>query len=64
MMACFAMNFKEDTLNLKDFIPLVLDTSIKIIDIDAGTGRIASPPKDTTKYNQWLSCQATFIKIL
>jgi hypothetical protein len=55
------LSFKEDTLNIKDFTPIVLDSSIKIVTIDEDGNELAEPPKDTTKYNQWLSCQATFL---
>lgn len=54
--------FKEDTLNIKEFTPHVLDTSIKIVAIDEEGNELPDPPKDTTNYNQWLSCQATFLK--
>lgn len=56
------LEFKEDTLNIKEFTPPILDTSIKIVAIDEEGNKLPDPPKDTTKYNQWLSCQATFLK--
>lgn len=56
------LEFKEDTLNVKEFAPHVIDTSIKIVAIDEEGNKILDPPKDATKYNQWLSCQATFLK--
>lgn len=56
------LSFKEDTLNVQDFTPIVLDSSIKIVAIEENGNELPDPPKDTTKYNQWLSCQATFLK--
>lgn len=56
------LSFKEDTLNIHDFNPIVLDSSIKIVSIDEDGNELHDPPKDTTKYNQWLSCQAIFQK--
>ncbi|GEM_PF-3665249 len=56
------LGFKEDTLNIQDFTPIVLDSSIKIVAIDEDANELPDPPKNTTKYNQWLTCQATFIK--
>lgn len=56
------LSFKEDTLNIQDFNPIVLDSSIKIVAIDEDGNKLPDPPKGTTKYNQWLSCQATFLK--
>jgi hypothetical protein len=56
------LSFKEDTLNIQDFKYIVLDTSIKIVAIDENGNELPYTPKDTTKYNQWLSCKATFIK--
>ncbi len=56
------VTFNEDTLNTKDFTPVVLDSSIKIVSIDENGNELPDPPRDTTKYNQWLSCQATFLK--
>jgi len=56
------LSFKEDTLNINDFTPLVLDSSIKIVSIDEFGNELPDPPRDTTKYNQWLSSQAIFQK--
>lgn len=56
------LNFKEDTLNIQDFNPIVLDSSIKIVAIDDDGNELPDPPKDTAIYNQWLSSQATFQK--
>jgi hypothetical protein len=56
------LNFKEDTLNIKEFTPHVIDTSIKIVSIDENGNELPDPPKDTTKYNQWFSTQAIFLK--
>lgn len=55
------LTFKEDTLNIIDFTPIVIDTSIKIVSIDENGNELPEPTKDTTKYNQWLSCQATYL---
>ena len=57
------LTFKEDTLNNEDFTPIVIDTSItiKIVSIDKNGNELPEPIKDTTKYNQWLSCQATYL---
>lgn len=56
------LEFMEDTLNGKEFTPHVIDTSIKIVAIDEDGKELPDPPKNTTKYNQWLSSQATFLK--
>ncbi|NII26923.1 hypothetical protein HB364_17670 [Pseudoflavitalea sp. X16] len=57
------LSFKEDTLNRKEFNPPIIDTSIMIVAIDPGTGKeLPDLPGDTAKYNQWLSCKATFLK--
>ena len=55
------LSFKEDTLNIKDFVPIVTDTSIKIVSVDENGNELPELSKDTTKYNQWLSCQATYL---
>jgi hypothetical protein len=57
------LSFKADTLNIEDYKPVVLDTSIRDVFINPATGKeLASLPKDTTEYNQWLSCQAIYLK--
>ncbi|HMU46882.1 MAG TPA: hypothetical protein PKC72_10965 [Chitinophagaceae bacterium] len=56
------LTFKEDTLNIKDFTHIVLDSSIKIVAINEDGNELPDTPRDTTKYNQWLSCQAIFQK--
>jgi hypothetical protein len=55
------LTFKEDTLNIKDFTPIVIDTSITIVSVDENGNELPETPKDTTKFNQWLSCQATYL---
>ena len=55
------LTFKEDTINIKDFTPIVFDTSIKIVSVDENGNELPEPVKDTTKFNQWLSCQASYL---
>ena len=57
----FLVDFKEDILNLNDFTPTVTDTSIKIVSVDENGNELPELPKDTTKFNQWFSCQATYL---
>ncbi|MBX2924360.1 MAG: hypothetical protein KF746_19315 [Chitinophagaceae bacterium] len=56
------LSFKEDTLNIQDFTPIVLNSSIKIIAIDENGNELPDLPKDTAKYNQWLFGRAAFYK--
>lgn len=56
------VTFREDTLNIKEFTPIVVDSSITVVIIDKNGNALSDPPKDTTRYNQWLSCQAMFLK--
>lgn len=47
------LSFKQDTLNIADFTPLIIDTSLKMVLKDPDTGEeLPASPKDTAKYNQ------------
>lgn len=53
-------NTKEDTLNIKDFTPTLHDSSYEIIEVDSNGNEIQAPKSDSTKSNQWLSCQVAY----
>lgn len=54
------VEIREDTLNSKEFTPYEADVSITIVAIDKDGNELPATPEVTTKYNQWLFCQASF----